>query len=342
MTLPIIMVENLRALLRRTVRAKTIAGKGVGQMVDFIPVWGMWASDIPKVTNYQYTTTTGFTGPVFDSNLGEIPINLIDGSALVGIPPAYTPLDLNGLELQSLVTDWNIFLETTLSANISTLTPIGSELGISALEVLTMSELLIPLPPPPPPEAVPNPNITLKPILGKVNSEKKLKQYGKLPRKPTRVGTDNGPIGGVANSPYALWSTNFVCSNQKIVANAWSECQIYWILPTSRTSGNRISTQNYAAYQSQNSEPHSFFLGASGSSDGIVSPVGYLTTYLRHLNYASQMFSAVAAKSNSLEDFLVHAATTGRGGFLGKLVGGLVGGIVGQGELGAEIGNDWL
>jgi len=344
MTLPIILVENLRALLRRTIRAKTINGRGVGQMVDFIPVWGMWAGDIPQVTNYQYTNTVGFTGPVFTTESGEMTIDLIDGSALVGSPPNYTPLDLNGGELSTLVTDWNTFLSTTLSANVTTLSPIGSELGISALEVLTMSELLIPVPLPPPPEAVPNPNITLtnKPILGKINSEKKLKHYGRPPRVRNRVGADNGPIGGSVNSPYSTWSTNFVCSNQKVVANAWSECQIYWILPTSRTTGSRSNTQNYAAYQSQNSEPHSFFLGASGTSDGIISPIGETTTYQRHQNYASQMVSAVAAKTNALEDFLVHAAATGRGGFLGKLVGGLVGGIVGQGELGAEIGNDWL
>jgi len=353
--LPIIMTENLRALMRRTVATKPVHIKGgasyPAQVIDFVPCWGMWQSDIAKIDNYSYTTATGAGPfPVFSTVPDEQVINLIDGAATIGSTPIYYPLDLNGAELVKSVQEWNEFLQTKLAANSCTLSPVGCEKGISALEMITISEVMSPVPPVVPPDVVPvqltaqivgaSPQLSSK-SLQKKNSSVKIKHLGRARREFIRYGLDNGPILG-SISPYSLWSTNFVCSNQKIVANCWAECQVYWIGPTTRTTGALNDLQNFSSYQSQSAEPHSFYLSASGGSVGIISPNGVIQTYQRHQIYAALMYGPAAGRSTTLEDFLTNAAITGRGGFLGKVVGGFLGGIIGQGEMGAELGDALL
>lgn len=338
MVLPIPLVENLRASIRRTFRAKSADGKWDGQIVDFTPVWGMWASDIPLITNYTYTNGSG-TFPVFTTLVAEMPINLIDGSFTPpGGPTVW--LDLNGPELLTNATLWNEFV-SNLAANSTTLTPIGSEKGISALEVITLSfvQLNIPQIPPPLPAPVPNSPLSKTPtIIRKLSAEKPLK-LGK-PRTTLLSRFGVGPQAGTNASPYNNWSTNFVCSNQRIVSSAWSECQQYWILPATRTDGAPVDNSNYSAYQSEVCEPNFFYLGSFGNSTTTSNPDIFSTTFQRHLQYASMMSKPVAGTPNTWEDYLSGAAANGRGSFLGRLAGGVVGALVGQPEIGAEIGGE--
>jgi len=337
--LPLILVENLRALLRRTFRAKGRDGKFSGQMVDFCPVWGQWASDIPAISNYTYEFQ-GNTFPVFTTLVSEMPINITDGSVTVANTQYY--LDLNGPELQNNVTMWNQFL-SQLAANSSALSPIGSEKGISALEVVTHSFVMLSIPPPPPPEAqratgspgIQSPNL-------KRQSAERPKSFGKPPTQLSIKQNPSMPAGGVANSPYSNWSANFTCSNQKIVAASWSECQQYWVLPATRTNGQMMSNSFYTSYQSEVCEPNFFYLGAIGSDVGVSNNNLATPLYNRHLNLANLMVNPVAARENTLEAFLVSAAAGGRGGFLGKLAGELVGGLFGQSVTGGQIGDQWF
>jgi len=333
MILPIPVAENVRASIRRTFRAKDKTGANMGQIIDYIPVWGMWASDVPNITNYTYTTPLG-TFPVFRTDPAEIPINLLDGSAM---PPPAGPqmwLDLNGPELVTNVTLWNSFV-SSLSANSITLTPIGSEKGISALQVLTLSFVMINIPPATPP-ILP---VSQADILAKKRlSVDKPKRFGKT---KTLFKTTVGAGVGAANaSPYEGWCTNFVCSNQRLVSSAWSECQQYWILPAVRTTGEPSQTANYSSYQSEVIEPNFFFIGSFGNSNGVPNPDLFTPTYNRHIQYAANMSKPVAGTPNVWEEYLSAAAVQGRGSFLGKLAGSFVGSLVGQAELGGEIGSE--
>jgi len=333
MVLPIPLVENIRALMRRTFRAKDKQGQNKGPIVDFVPVWGMWASDIPQITNYTYTNGTG-TFPVFSTDLAEMTINLLDGSSTV--PPvsgAQTWLDLNGPELVNNVTLWNQFV-SSLSANSITLTPIGSEKGISALQVVTMSFVMLNIPPTVP-EVLP---VSKEIVANKRLSAEKQKIWGKA--KTVLKSKFGANVIAQNASPYGSWCTNLVSSNQRFVASAWSECQQYWILPATRTTGVPTQTANYSSYQSEVCEPNFFYLGSFGSSLNVLNPDLFTPTFLRHSQYASNMFKPVAGTPNVWEDYLSGAAATGRGSFLGKIAGSFVGSLVGQAELGGEIGSE--
>jgi len=336
MVLPIPLVENIRALMRRTFRAKTRDGSNNGPIVDFVPVWGMWASDIDQITNYTYNNGLG-TFPVFSTVAGpgvEIPINLLDGSAIV--PPvggSQIWLDLNGPELVSNVTLWNSFV-SNLSANSTTLSPIGSEKGISALQVITMSFVMINIPPSTP-SILP---VAKSDMIGQKRlSAEKPRKFGKERTQVKRFGATGAALNA---SPYNGWCTNFVCSNQRIVASAWSECQQYWIMPSVRTNGAPSQAANYSSYQSEVCEPNFFFLGSFGNSVGVPNPDLFTPTFLRHVQYAANMSKPAAGTPNTWEDYLSSAAAQGRGSFLGKLAGGFVGALVGQPEIGAEIGGE--
>lgn len=339
MLMPIILVENIRAWIRRTLRtgqkanvpvSKRAPVQGALSVIDFVPVIGMWGSDIPLVSNYTYTVGTN-EFPVFGTNAMETPINLIDGSYLSTSPPSQAYLDLNGGQLSDLLTSWNSFI-STLTANSCTLSSLGGEKGIAALEVLTMSYVSIKALPPV------NPLPIASPVVARANrmSTEKPRILGAKSVRPKAV-RGGAPVLGVSASPYSAWTPNFVCSNQKVVANAWTECQTYWILPGTRTTGILNDMQNNYAYQSEVCEPNSFFTGPSGVGDNIPNAD---TMYLHHLRYAAMMTNPAAGRSNTLEDFMNTMAAQGRGGFLGKLAGGFLGGLVGMPGLGETIGDE--
>jgi len=334
--LPIILVENIRALIRRMIAPTDNNEVGA---IDWLPVWGMWSSDIENITNYTYVVADQTYNVFFVPEGEETPINLIDGSAIVSETPltvAY--VDLNGSQLSDNIASWNEWL-ATVSANSGTLSPIGLEKGITVLEVLTLSTVSVALPPLnalAPEPTVASPTLSQKPSATSRRSAEKPRVFGTGRRERRKYG--GAPVGGVAASPYSGWCPNLVCSNQPVLNSAWSEAQIYWILPCMRTSGIISDPGNYSCYMSAVAEPNNFYLGAYGSVAGVLSREGIDTLYNSHLRLAALMYGPEAFRSNSLEDFLTQAATTGRGSFLGQIAGGFLGGLFGQGEAGAAVG----
>jgi len=335
--LPIIMVENIRALIRRMIAPTDNSEVGA---LDWVPVWGMWAGDIDNITNYTYTVGEVTYNVFATPSIEETAINLIDGSAIVSLSPltvAY--VDLNGAQLSDNIAAWNEWL-STVSANSGTLSPIGLEKGITILEVLTLSTVSVVLPPLDtlsPEPVVASPTLSHKSSAITRRSAEKPRVFGTGRRERKRYG--GAPLGGVTASPYSDWCPNLVCSNQPVLNSAWSEAQIFWILPCMRTNGMISDPGNYACYMTSVAEPDNFYLGSSGSVVGISSREGIDTLYNQHLRYAALMYGPEAFRSNALEDFLTQAAATGRGSFLGQIAGGLIGSFVGQGEVGAAIGN---
>jgi len=337
MMLPIVMVENLRALLRRTLQTVDKRGK-VNGFLDFVPVWGMWQSDIPLVTNYSYYVEPDIYD-IFTVPPSEMAINLIDGSAVTP-GPVVVNLDLNGGALTSNLASWNAFV-ATFAANSGTLSPIGSEEGITVLEVLTLTTEFLPIPqlPPTSPSPVVLPQLSHKTSANPRLSAEKPKHFGTIETPAKRVG-EGMPTGGPASSAYNYWTPEVVTSNQKFLSSPWSECQIFWITPTIRTTGVLSDSANAPAYQSNVCEPNFFSLGPFGTNEGIGTPVGMSTTLNKHQVYASMMYGPQASRANSLEDFLTAASAHGRGSFLGQIAGKFIGGLFGQAEMGGEIGGD--
>jgi len=137
--LPELILENLAALKVRTLHC----GKKNDHLV--VPVLGRYVGDtnvdpifLATSPNESDPTQPVYNPtPLFQQGLGQLPINLIDGSYAGGY------VDLNGQYYQSKLQDWNAFVSASLAVS-STIKTLGSDQGALGLVALTMTRIVNP------------------------------------------------------------------------------------------------------------------------------------------------------------------------------------------------------
>jgi len=130
MLLPQLLAENLRAF------GKTMKKDSMGQLHELIPVLGRYV--VPQLGNYNYSSN-GSALPVFSVDPAEVPIDIINMTAIDPSNSQLVYLDANGEQIEIWVEKWNTYVQA-LGSHLSVLTTPGSEKKINALEVLCFTQ----------------------------------------------------------------------------------------------------------------------------------------------------------------------------------------------------------
>jgi len=123
MLVPTLFAENVRCARRIT---HTLKGKQGVQILDSIPVLAR-TPEKPQLGNYVYGQSLS---PLYATGSGEVPVNLIDCSSVVGGITSY--LDLNTEPITALITAWNEWIET-IQTVLSPLVSLSPAPGAAAL-----------------------------------------------------------------------------------------------------------------------------------------------------------------------------------------------------------------
>jgi len=126
---PKFFVESVRAVKRVVIKLKMESME-----LDLVPILGRPPGSVLP-TNYKFETAVG-TAVLF-KEVTQASINLIDCSSVVGNTVSY--LDLNGVTLNTLISDWNQWI-TTLNC-LTGLATIDGEKSASCLSVLTYTSI---------------------------------------------------------------------------------------------------------------------------------------------------------------------------------------------------------
>lgn len=317
MLLPILLVENIRALQRRVLKVKQTKTTP-GGAYDFLPVWGIYSDDT-IFNNYEYDNDNGSSRPVYKDSVvaGELPIRITDG--YVNMTPSPTPpldgyVGFAGLALTAKYQLWNEYIQS-LSAFSMTVVPLSTDGGINALEAVTMSSNYVAttLEPTPVIAAAVSPKGT--PSVTRKNSSSK-RSFGSVidVRKSVTVSPVGGNVGDAGSTDL---SCTRVTSNQPFLKAAW-EVQGYFLFPSNRSTGQREDPNFVTAYQSSVNEPYSLPIAANPLT---VEDWGSAVVFNKHMSIAAVMANPFESKPNMIEEQLKTFAAQGRGGFLGSVIG---------------------
>jgi len=300
MELPLVLIENLRALTARNVVTKK------GDIQQYVPVLGMYVDDLLDTNNYTVTNpvsqeslnvfstesmtvkrVTTKTG-ILESVLAEPVINLIDGDSSGSMVFINDPD-----RLKQLVMLWNQWLATNNIKSFSSPTgSLGTELGISSLCSIAMTRQWVPIP------------------VTKVNAD-----------RIVDLRVEN--MKQVSNTVYTTREVIQDTSQSILFAAAYENVLSKWILPVILAqSGNTYQDQSDPQrWQDIMDEPFAAPT-SSGSSGEIQANI--------HSTYANKMVRSDLSKSNDWDEFFAEQARLGRGGILsslGSVLDGLLGGI---------------
>jgi hypothetical protein len=317
---PQFLAESVRALTKKMCK---ITGRGRAQRLDVIPIVGRY--DVTQLKNYTYNNG-GVQTPIYADLGTEIPINLVELSAVVSGGTVY--IDLNGEALQTQASKWNQWI-VQLGSYLSPLTNIGREHGINALGniLFTTHSVVVPVIPP-----LETASATTALTLGKATSQagtgitKKVSKVNVNPRSFGRVLAKSGyglPAPDVDSTFYTQVQPAVITSMFPVYKAIWN-VQKLMIFPTYIGETGLDEDGNVPAQQTFQVEPYSVPVNMNLIDQGEFPSVSTLkgdTLFLRHLE-ASKMDirSPLQPMSESMLSF--NALTeTGRGGFFTALAG---------------------
>jgi hypothetical protein len=333
--LPRFFAENIRCSKRIIAqlrpprgRSSQVQSNNNSMEIDLIPVLGRVAPSVfTQLGNYTYLAP-GAT-PLYATDPTEIPVNLVDASAVDGESTFY--LDLNGKTQPLLVQAWNEWISQYAGVLVG-LTNLSNDRGCEALAVLPYTNFhrFTPNAPEPPPEPIVIATANTK------SSSSSSSTPGKTQRKVSRktIGLDVSKLRkrvGAAPSPGpSEIFTSMVYTDSTATLGFTSELWKFlsvWVLPTAITYTN-VFESCLSAYQTNQIEP--FRLSSSSMATQFLADTSqnyYPVVYDRHMQFASMNIRSwnSPVKSEMEEEFETLTAK-GEGGFFTKIAG-----VIGEG-----------
>jgi len=315
MSLPSLMVENIRALTQRIVRYG-----GTPQNIRYyLPCLGQYALDLLTSADYQVTykdstgtetTFSAFTagilwekevrtkeGKMEKQNLVEAQISMVDGSSgsnLVFIN--------DSAQLKNLSAMWNTWVSNSgVGSYTMKLCTYGTESGINALASIAMTRIWQ----------------NVAPGTGPKKNSCELKGHPH-PVAESKI-TDlrlKGRFKELVSGPYAGRTAIVDTSQGEFIASAYEQLLQYWILATD--FDETVLGENSTVVQRWQ-----FLFGESYSVPRVAANLGTTLAAL-HDVYASKMTKAKLAEKTDTENLLDQTAAQGRGGILSGVVASLV------------------
>lgn len=313
MLLPTFLAENIRCVSRITTQLKSRI-KSSRQVLDLVPILGRF-SQRPQLGNYTYTLL-GNTQNVYSTDPAELPINIIDLSAVVDQTSVF--LDVNGRNTTALIMQWNEWIQK-LSQVMSPLVPMtpGPGTPCLALNIYTNLQVETELPGSDP---VPAPS-----TLQAKKLPFKKKHYGSSP-----VNVRQSGVGAVVGSSYFNRVADVRISAQIGILDALAPYIKLFVLPINKAVNQESSSTSFQSIQAWQVEPG--FLNRSsalGEPGGVASYNQDVSAEMRH-----KMMAVIDVKqnlsdgNNELIENLVHLQKEGEGGFF-TAIADLVAGVTG-------------
>lgn len=342
--LPRFIAENVRCSKRVVAKLKPPQGKGFKgtpnsfMEIDLVPILGRPPKSVmSQFTNYSWQEGEGLND-LYIVDPVEVPINLIDASAIVGPGPVY--LDLNGLVQPKLVSAWNKWINE-ISGCLVGLTQLSTDKGCDALCTLPYTNFykyVVPVPQPPPENPIvgatspptgrpkekeKTQTITTPPASSKGsrrNSVEK-KHYGStVSHLVQKVGAAPSPTNG-PSSLFQHVAITGTSSTLGFTSELWKFLSL-WVLPENFTVAP-VFESYWNAYQTNVVEP--IFLPASSAGNEFAiddDQKNFPLVFDRHMQFATANVRAwnSPVKSEMEEEF--EALTQhGDGGFFTKIAG---------------------
>jgi len=359
MLLPQFFAENIRCCKRITAALKNNykgnnnmapPGANNNMVIDIIPILGRPPKNtISQMGNFTYQQAAPVL--LYAEDLLEVPINLIDASAVIGQNTAY--LDLNGKTQQLLVESWNRWI-TGLSGVLTRLVQLSAQKGCDALSTLiytTQERYILPeAQAPAPPVVGLNRTSSISSTTSTVHANSPTSENSKISRRASkkfigssmerfRVRATIAPVPG----PSAIFqhvATVGTSSTLGFTSELWKYLAT-WVLPTAFTITPNTES-SLMAYMTNVIEPIYQPSSSQFSSFGVddnqnVFPIAYD----KHMQFATQNVRAwnSPVKSEMEEEFELLTAQN-HGGFFTKIAGaiGEALGIHGSGQFADSIG----
>jgi len=299
MTLPVPLIENIRALVHRMIH------RGGNDWEVFIPVLGQYNETVLSEDDYVYTrgpteypaflpaSTIGKkkklgseVGPL--APLAETVISLVDGSSSAGFVCINDPY-----ALRQLTSFWEEWLKKSGVASYSTdVGVLGTEAGINALVSINMTRITGVL------------NIGKKKVL----ADKKKALEGLIDERAQGLSKNmHRPV-----QSYLAQEAVMDSSQSKILATAYEQIQSVWILPTLRGRVDDLNALTPVRWQAISSEPYAQVL---------VNNTQGITLDSLHANYAAKLVRGKLQPPTDWELLFKTLSQQGRGGILSGLVG---------------------
>ncbi len=324
MSLPSLLVENIRSLV-----ARQVSYGGTPQNIRwYLPSLGQYALDQLTSTDYQltYKDSSGVTttfgafntgalwekevkmkdGQVVKTLLVEAPISLIDGTS--GSSMCY----INDADrLKQLSAMWNTWFSTSgVSSYSMKACTFGTEAGINLLASLGMTRIWIAQ------EVAHGPKVVLAPDHKNSKDFKNRPPSMEIKEHVCDVRLQK-KFKALLAGPYAARTAISDISQGEILAAPYEQILQLWILPIDddEVLNNTPNSTLLQRYQ--------FMFGECYSVARVSANVGTSLAAL-HDVYASKMTKAKLAEKSDISDFLDAMALEGRGGILSGLVAGLV------------------
>jgi len=310
--LPTPVIENVRALIGRRVGA----GKGAQH---YVPVLGVYNSDVINNNDYQVTLVIGDTPTVLNPFAAPLATNtnadLINGySSSVG---SYLQINDPG-RLTTLTSFWNNWVTSWPSVYSVPLGQMGNELGINALCSINLTRHWF------------NDNDTermITPVLMKVEAVQRVpprkveaEKVGTLEkRKSAKQIRFRDPRSVVPDAtPYGQRNSAVVTSQSPFLSVPFTEVQNTWILPVNNASGSTppTSVAFYTRYQELMNEPFSAITTSGNIGVGLND---------LHAQFSALLVHGRDAPPSTWIQCFDEMARLGRGGILSALVDGFLG-----------------
>jgi len=315
---PKFFAESIRATSRVEILLRdSINGK---LLLDVLPVL-VRPPEYAMPTNYTWTVGEN-TAPVFSTAppaSPETPINMIDASAVIGNDTYY--LNLNGAQLSSIISNWNVWIKS-LSC-LTGLTVLGTERGITALNTNTYTQICRSI--------FEDPQVNANTPATVVKKVKPMKPGKKI------FGTPLRRVSAVGGGPSGLdyfkdVGVQAMTSNSPVIAPLFKYLS-KMTLPISWSIAD-ILDGSQAFYQTNQIEPYSISMTNAYSTFVLNSDtsVAYPSAYEKHLSSAALDIRPFADMQKSeVEVELDTLAAEGRGGFLTSIAAALGAAIGGEG-----------
>jgi len=322
---PTFLAENIKCVSRLT---SNLRGRGVnGQVIDIVPVLAR-PSERSPLRNFTYGTEGAL---VYAIPVDEVPVNLIDLSAIDTATGNVYYLDLNTEPYAALVTAWNEWI-STLQPVLSSLVSLTGAQGARALATSVFTEFqreaVVPEPTPPP---------VVDPQMKKKQSMKRLKIGNTIPRKAKGIGAAPEPGSSYLNAVADYRVSGSLGFNSEI----WSFLQ-HFILPISWSDANGTFAEGLAipqAVQAFQCEPH--FIEKTTANLSFAGGVNCITADERLSTAAAIDVKGVTQDGDhELIQQLKELTAKGEGGFFANIAG-LIGeafGVKGVGVVAESLG----
>lgn len=322
MNVPTFFAENVRCVTRITHHLKSPRGKASRQIIDIIPILGRSTEKAP-LGNYVWGESNT---PLYLVDPAEVPVSLIDCSAIVGQNTAY--LDLNTDALSVLSNKWNTFI-SKLTSVLSSLVSLTPSPGVHALQTGIYTNVIRDIESPPPP--APNVPVAGRPMQKK--SSKKNLAVGRAVERH-RLGAEPAPGSSYFDQEGDVQITGALGFNSALAPYIQM-----WVLPVLwiQEPGGTAQPQAYRVFQV---EP-TFVERSDAQAQGSASPNDLPRLLERHRNMAAiDVKAQISDGDHELIAGLKEMARAGEGGFftsIASMIGDAVG-IPGVRTIANEIG----